>query len=144
LPDKGGPDEAKLHLSLRMGGKVHGKGESESSCCWGSVVEQFYIYGKTYLIGFLYLSGVRRDNTSEAQASLGRLPSMIKMSSFHYLRKMAALVAASLILPALAYADRDNDKDDHGRGDNEKGGERHGDPRVSSVPEANTVWVLRY
>ena len=75
-----------------MGGKVHGKGESESSCCWGSGVEQFYISGKTYLIWFLYLSGERRDNTSEAQASLGRLPSMIKMSSFHYLRKMAALV----------------------------------------------------
>jgi hypothetical protein len=65
---------------------------------------------------------------------------MIK--SFHYLSKTAALVAASLILPALAYADRDNNKDDHGRGDNDKGGERHGDPRVSSVPEANTVWVL--
>ena len=61
---------------------------------------------------------------------------MIK--SFHYLSKTAALVAASLILPALAYADRDN----HGRGGNERGGERHGDPRVSSVPEANTVWVI--
>jgi hypothetical protein len=62
---------------------------------------------------------------------------MIK--SFDYLSKTAALVAASLILPALAYADRDND---HGRGDNERGGERHGDPRVSSVPEPNTAWVL--
>jgi hypothetical protein len=90
---------------------------------------------------FLFM-GCKSDNTSEAQASSGRLPSMIKMSSFHYLRKMAALVAASLILPALAYADRDNNKDDHRRGDNERGGERHGDPRVSSVPEANTVWVL--
>lgn len=65
---------------------------------------------------------------------------MIK--SFHYLSKTAALVAASLILPALAYADRNNDKDDHGRGGNERGGERHGDPRVSSVPEPNTAWVL--
>ena len=45
---------------------------------------------------------------------------MIK--NFHYLSKTAALVAASLILPALAYADRDN----HGRGDNERGGERQG------------------
>ena len=61
---------------------------------------------------------------------------MIK--SFHYLSKTAVLVAASLILPALAYADRDN----HGRGNNEGGGERHGDPRVSSVPEPNTAWVL--
>jgi hypothetical protein len=61
---------------------------------------------------------------------------MIK--SFHYLSKTAALIAASLILPALAYADRDN----HGRGGHERGGERQGDPRVSSVPEPNTAWVL--
>jgi hypothetical protein len=59
-----------------------------------------------------------------------------------HLRKVCALVALTFILPALAYADRENDKDDHGRGDNERGGERHGDPRVSSVPEANTGWVL--
>jgi hypothetical protein len=70
---------------------------------------------------------------------------MMKTSSFHYLRKVCALAAASLILPALAYADRDNDKGDHGRGDNDKHQERggqDGDPRVSSVPEANTAWIL--
>jgi hypothetical protein len=71
---------------------------------------------------------------------------MIKTSSLHYLRKVCALAAVSLILPALAFADRDNDKGDHGRGDNDKdqegGGQGHGDPRVSSVPEANTAWVL--
>jgi hypothetical protein len=65
------------------------------------------------------------------------------MNSFPYLRKLPALVAASLILPALAYADRN----DHGRGDNDNhqergGGGRQGDPRVSSVPEPNTAWVL--
>jgi hypothetical protein len=60
----------------------------------------------------------------------------------NHLRKVCALVALTLILPGLAYADRDNNKDDHGRADNDRGGERHGDPRVSSVPEANTVWVL--
>ena len=54
-------------------------------------------------------------------------------------RKVCALVAASLILPALAYADRDNDKDNRGRGDND---ERHGNPRISAVPEANAGWVL--
>ena len=59
-----------------------------------------------------------------------------------HLRKVCALVVITVILPALAYADRDNDKDDHGRGDKERGGERHGDPGVSPVPEANTVWVL--
>jgi len=74
------------------------------------------------------------------------LSSMIKTSSLHYLRKVCALAAASLILPALAFADRHNDKGDHGRGDNDKdqegGSEGHGDPRVSSVPEANTAWIL--
>jgi hypothetical protein len=54
------------------------------------------------------------------------------MSSFHFLRKMAALVAASLILPALAYADRDNNKDHHGRCANERGGERHGETPLSN------------
>jgi hypothetical protein len=58
-------------------------------------------------------------------------------------RTLSALVAASIVLPALAYADRDNDKDahreNHGRGDND---EHHGDPHISAVPEANTGWVL--
>jgi hypothetical protein len=64
------------------------------------------------------------------------------MSSFRprdHFRKVCALVAASLILPALAYADRDNDRVNHGRGDNN---ERHGNPRISAVPEANAGWVL--
>ena len=60
-----------------------------------------------------------------------------------------------MILPALAYADRDNDKgnhwrgdnDDHGRADNDDHGrgdndEHHGNPRISAVPEANAGWVL--
>jgi hypothetical protein len=64
------------------------------------------------------------------------------MSSFRprdHFRKVCALVAASLILPALAYANRDNDRINHGRGDNN---ERHGNPRISAVPEANAGWVL--
>ena len=73
---------------------------------------------------------------------------MISFRPRDHFRKVYALVAASLILPALAYADRDNDKDNHwradndehhGRGDNDK---RHGDPHVSAVPEANAGWVL--
>ena len=72
---------------------------------------------------------------------------MIKTSL--HLRKMYIIVAASLILPALAHA-----KDiDWGKGDKGDKGEKSdkddrggkgekGDPRVSSVPEANTVWVL--
>jgi hypothetical protein len=83
---------------------------------------------------------VRPDNIINAWIYLRRLVGI--MNSFPYLRKLPALVAASLILPALAYADRN----DHGRGGNdnhhERGGERQGDPRVSSVPEPNTAWVL--
>jgi hypothetical protein len=59
-------------------------------------------------------------------------------------RTLSALVAASIVLPALAYAGHDNDKKNSdrgndGRGDNDK---RHGDPHVSAVPEANAGWVL--
>jgi hypothetical protein len=67
---------------------------------------------------------------------------MIMKNSYpklHHLGKVCALVAASLILPALAYADRDNDRSNHGRGDND---ERHGNPHISAVPEANAGWVL--
>jgi hypothetical protein len=65
---------------------------------------------------------------------------MTYKSSFHHIGKICSLAAAALILPALAYADRDN----HGRGDNDRHQERggHGDPRVSSVPEANPAWIL--
>jgi hypothetical protein len=62
-----------------------------------------------------------------------------------HFRKVCALVAASLIVPPLAYADRDNDRVNHGRGDNDGKGdnnERHGNPRISAVPEANAGWVL--
>ena len=71
---------------------------------------------------------------------------MIKTSSFQCLRKVCALVAATLILPALAYAkdiqwdkwDKDVQWDKGHRWD--KGDK--GDPRISAVPEANTGWVL--
>jgi hypothetical protein len=60
--------------------------------------------------------------------------------------KVFALVAASLILTSLAYADNDNDRSIHWRGDNDEhhgsGGERKEDPRISAVPEANAGWVL--
>ena len=44
-----------------------------------------------------------------------------------------------MILPALAYADHDNDRSIHWRGDND---DRRGDPYISAVPEANAGWVL--
>ena len=58
-------------------------------------------------------------------------------------RILSALIAASIVLPALAYAGHDNDKNSD-RGNNRKGDndKRHGDPHVSAVPEANAGWVL--
>ena len=53
-------------------------------------------------------------------------------------RKVCALVTAALVLPALAYADK-GDKGDKGDKSEHKG---KGDPKVSSVPEANAGWVL--
>jgi hypothetical protein len=58
-------------------------------------------------------------------------------------RDLCAVVAISIALPALTYA-KDNQGDKGNKGDKadkgEKGGK--GDPKVSSVPEANTAWVL--
>lgn len=75
------------------------------------------------------------------------------MSSFrlHYrILKGCALIAATLVLPALAYADRDHD--DHDRGisrdsDEHRAGDRDRDDRdrychIPIVPEASAGWVL--
>jgi hypothetical protein len=61
-------------------------------------------------------------------------------------RNLCAVVAISIALPALAHA-----KDiQWGKGDKADKGEKldkgdkgdKGDPRISTVPEANTAWVL--
>ena|ERR1700759_5005226 len=62
-------------------------------------------------------------------------------------RTLSAVVAVSIALPALAYADRDSDNGNHWRTDNDENHgrdnhKRHGDPHVSAVPEANAGWVL--
>jgi hypothetical protein len=68
------------------------------------------------------------------------------MKSMKYLqlhqnvRKVCALVAASLILPALAYASHDNGKGNDGQ-NNGRGNDR-GDKHVPVVPEASAGWVL--
>jgi hypothetical protein len=56
------------------------------------------------------------------------------------LRKFAALVAAILIVPALAFAGQDNGKGNNGQ-NNGKGNGRS-DSNIPVVPEANTGWVL--
>jgi hypothetical protein len=59
-----------------------------------------------------------------------------------HVRALSTLVVASIALPALAYADRE-DKDsraeNHGRGDND---EHHAARDIPVVPEANAGWVL--
>jgi hypothetical protein len=60
--------------------------------------------------------------------------------------KVCALVTASMILPALAYADHDNgkwnkgDKDEHRREDHDTDKSR--DKEAPAVPETNAGWVL--
>jgi hypothetical protein len=57
------------------------------------------------------------------------------------IRKICALVAASLILPALAYAGTDNGKGNNGQNN----GNQYGKVQSTSVrplPEANAAWVL--
>jgi hypothetical protein len=55
------------------------------------------------------------------------------------IRKVCALVTAALVLPALAFAGNDKNKPD--KPDKGEKGDK-GDPRVSSVPEGNTAWIL--
>jgi hypothetical protein len=66
---------------------------------------------------------------------------MTYMNSLHdHLRKVCVLVAATFILPALAYAGHDNDKDK--KGENDGKGKDKGDKQIPVVPEANAAWVL--
>jgi hypothetical protein len=59
------------------------------------------------------------------------------------LSKIIAIVAASLILPGLSLAGVDNGKGNNGQNNgNQNGNGGHGDPTISSVPEANPGIVL--
>jgi len=60
----------------------------------------------------------------------------------NHLRKTCALVAVTLILPALAYADRDHDRDNNRDNHEHCAGDRDRDNHISVVPEANAGWVL--
>jgi hypothetical protein len=67
------------------------------------------------------------------------------MSSFRLhnrIRKGCALFAATLILPTLAYADRDQDRGNNRDKDEHWGRDRDRDDRIPIVPEANAGWVL--
>jgi hypothetical protein len=67
------------------------------------------------------------------------------MSSFRLhnrILKCCALVAATLVLPALAYADRDHDRDSSRDSDEHRGDDRDRDCHIPIVPEANAGWVL--
>jgi hypothetical protein len=55
---------------------------------------------------------------------------------------VCALVVASLILPAMAFADRDHDRDNVRDNHEQRGGDRDRDDHIPVVPEANAGWVL--
>jgi hypothetical protein len=58
------------------------------------------------------------------------------------LRKTCALVAVTLILPALAYADRGHDRDNDRDNHEQRGSDRDRDDHIPVVPEANAGWLL--
>jgi hypothetical protein len=58
-----------------------------------------------------------------------------------YSRKIFALAAVTLVLPALAYAGHDNGKSYDGKKSG-GGGNDHGNRNIPVVPEANAGWVL--
>ena len=67
------------------------------------------------------------------------------MSSFRLhnrITKVCALLAVTLVLPALAYADRDEDKGNNRDKDEHRGGDSDRDDHIPVVPEANAGWVL--
>ena len=67
------------------------------------------------------------------------------MSSFRLYNRIlrcCALVAATLVLPALAYADRDHDRGNSRDNDEHRGDDRDRDDHIPIVPEANAGWVL--
>ena len=73
-------------------------------------------------------------------ASKQECRTLLYMSRFNlhnHLRKSCVLAAATLILPALAFAGHDKGKGNDGR-DNGKGNDQH----IPLVPEANAGWVL--
>ena len=57
----------------------------------------------------------------------------------NHFRKVCALAAATLILPALTYAGHDNKDNDGGK--NGRGNDRD-EKQIPVVPEANAAWVL--
>jgi hypothetical protein len=68
---------------------------------------------------------------------------MTYISSFHHIRKIFALAAATLILPALAHAGTDNGfKGNGGQNNGNQYGKDKGDAPVISTPEPNTAIVL--
>ena len=62
---------------------------------------------------------------------------VMKHDFYKRVGKVCALVAATSLLPLLAYADKDKDK---GKGDNDRDDRQHHKDPV--VPEVNAAWVL--
>jgi hypothetical protein len=63
----------------------------------------------------------------------------MNMSFFrNNVRKLSALVAACLIIPAMAYAGSDNGNGNGGQNN----GNQNGKKKVPAVPEVNTTFVL--
>jgi hypothetical protein len=67
---------------------------------------------------------------------------MIPSRLHNHLRKTCALVAVTSILPALAYADRDHNRDNSRDSHEQRGGDRERIAHIPVVPEANAGWVL--
>jgi hypothetical protein len=68
---------------------------------------------------------------------------MTYRNSLHHFRKIFALAAATLILPALTHAGTDNGiKGNDGQNNGNQNGKDKGDATVTSTPEPNTAIVL--
>jgi hypothetical protein len=66
----------------------------------------------------------------------------VYIRSHNRIGKVCALVAATLVLPFMAYAGTDNGKGNGGQNNGNQYGHDKGDRSVPVVPEANAGWVL--
>jgi hypothetical protein len=117
-----------------------------------SSIERFIITRTpVYYVNYGYYKTQTTNSISGLNITEGYAVISLCMSSFRLhnrILKCCALVAATLVLPALAYADRDHDKDrDQDKGSSRDSDEHRGDDRdrdchIPIVPEANAGWVL--
>jgi len=114
---------------------------SKSNCLFVPIMNAFREASPCVLIN---AQDKPRSGNAQVARRYSALVTMIYSRLQNRGRLVCALLATTLLLPALAFADHDNGKGNKGekddKGDNGKGKDR-GDKVIPVVPEANAGWV---